>query len=204
MDNWRDLGNVPLADFRAELERLASPMAGEAKAIHEAARPHSALCLAMMWVEQKYATLSSIPTSFRNPLSLAKPDGTPEDGDDRWERYESWAAGTKAWRERITSPDYKPSDPGVYARTTTLEELIRAYAPPSENLTGRYIDQVRERMAAVGGDTPVPRSKPKILLTRGHGTTGDTGAVFENQIEEEHNKRIVPALALALRGAGYD
>ena len=204
MDNWRDLGNVSLADFRAELDRLDSPMLDEAETIHEAARPHSALCLAMMWVEQKYATLSSIPTSFRNPLSLAKPDGTPEDGDDRWERFESWTEGVRGWRERITSPDYKPSNPGVYARTTTLEDLIGVFAPPSENLTGRYVDQVRERMAAVGGDTPLPRAKPKILLTRGHGTTGDTGAVFENQIEEEHNKRIVPALALALRGAGYD
>ena len=165
MDNWRDLGDVPRSTFRSEFARLGSPMLDEADAIHDVARPHSALCLAMIWVEQKYATFSSIPTLFHNPLSLARPNGTPADGDDRWERYDTWAAGTKAWRERITSPDYKPSNPGVYARTTTLEDLIGAYAPPSENLTGRYVDQVRERMAAIRAESPNPAT----------GETGENG-----------------------------
>ena len=137
MANWRDLGDVPLSAYRTELARLNSPMLDEAEAVYEAARPHAALCLAMMWVEQKYATLSSIPAPFHNPLSLARPDGSPADGDDRWERFDTWADGVRAWRERITSPDYKPSNPGVYARTTTLEDLIRVYAPPSENDSGR-------------------------------------------------------------------
>jgi hypothetical protein len=165
MDNWRHLGDVPRSAFRSEFARLGSPMLDEADAIHEAARPHSALCLAMMWVEQKFATLSSIPTAFHNPLSLARPDGSPADGDDRWERYDSWADGVRAWRERITSTTYKPSNPGVYARTTTLEDLIEVYAPPSENDSGRYVRQVRERLAAVQGETPDPE----------HEETGESG-----------------------------
>lgn len=200
MSNWRDLGDVPRSAFREEFARLGSPMLADADAVHAAARPHSALCLAMLWVEQKYATLSSIPTSFRNPLSLAKPDGTPEDGDDRWERYPTWAAGVTGWRERITSLTYKPSNPGVYARTVTIEELVEVYAPRSENPTERYIDQLRERLAAIPREPAMPTAKPTILLTRGHGTTGDTGAPGE----EDQNKRIVPALAGALRAAGYD
>lgn len=144
MSNWRDLGDVDVAAYRSEFARLYSPMAAEADAIHAAAGPHSALCLAMLWVEQKYATLSSIPVAFHNPLSLAKPAGTPADGDGRWERYGSWAEGVRAWRERITSPTYKG---GVYARTVTLADLVAVYAPPSENDSGRYLRQLEERMA---------------------------------------------------------
>jgi hypothetical protein len=46
-------------------------------------------------------------------------------------------------------------------------------------------------------------SKPSILITRGHGTTGDTGAFAGNISEEAHNKRIVPTIAHMLRTAGY-
>ena len=76
MDTWRTLGDTTLETYRAEFARIGSPMLGDAAAIHTAARPHSALALAMMFHEKKYDTVTdTIPASFRNPLAVAKPDG---------------------------------------------------------------------------------------------------------------------------------
>ncbi len=149
--NWRDYGDTTLEAFVSEFGKVNSPMLGEVEAVYEAARPHSRLMLAMAWMEQKYATNSSIPTKYHNPLSLALPAGTPADGDDRWVRYPDFAAGVAAWKARILSPTYKD---GVYARTVTLADLIRVYAPPSENDTNHYVDTVLAKMGTfpVRGD----------------------------------------------------
>jgi hypothetical protein len=141
--DWRTYGDVPLDTFRAELARVNSPMLPDAEAIWNAARPHSALALAMMWVEQKYATYgaSPIPSDFYNPLSLANPNGSALDGINRWERYWSYAEGVQAWKDRITSPTYKD---GIYAGTVTLADLVRIYAPPHDaNDTNLYVDTVQ-------------------------------------------------------------
>lgn len=53
-------------------------------------------------------------------------------------------------------------------------------------------------------EEPPVATRPKVLLTRGHGTTGDTGAIVGPHAEETYNRRIVPAIAKALRAAGYD
>jgi hypothetical protein len=203
MVNWRDIGDVPLEVYEAEFERLDSPMLPYAREVYEAARPHSALLLAKMFHEQKYATWNNvIPADYHNPCSLAKPKGTPADGVNRWERYGSWAEGVRACRERITSETYKD---GVYARTVTVADLIRVFAPPSENDTDHYIDVVNallQKWSRIPQEATVA-DRPSILLTRGHGTTGDTGAFAAGQSEETQNKRIVPAIARVLREAGY-
>jgi hypothetical protein len=143
--NWREIGDTTLETYRAEFERYDSPMLPFVDAVYKAARPHSALLLAKMQVEQKYVTWPSvIPLHYHNPCSLARPKGTPGDGVNRWERYASFADGVAACRERITSPTYKD---GVYAKTVTVADLIRVFAPPSENDTNLYIDTVQALLA---------------------------------------------------------
>ncbi len=145
MDNWRTLGDTTLATYRAEFTRLQSPMLPEAEAIHAAARPHSALALAIMFHEKKYDTATDIiPAHFHNPLAVGKPLGGI--GLDRWEQYDTYADAVTAWKERVTSPTYKD---GVYAKTTTLPELIHVYAPAEDkNNEIRYHEVLLERLAA--------------------------------------------------------
>lgn len=154
---WRLLGDVPLSVFLEEFLRLGSPMTHTVMACHEAAKPHSALALAMMFMEQKYGTLSSIPANRHNPLSLAKPNGTPAMGNERWEQYATWADGIRAWQERVCSPTYKG---GVYAKTTSLEDVIRVYAPGRDNNDeARYVAVLCERLNA-WGVTPKEQTMP--------------------------------------------
>lgn len=201
MTNWRDTGDVTLDVYEAEFRRLDSPLLGEVEAVHLAAEGLSALGLAMMFHEQKYATLSDIPAEFRNPLSLAKPDGTPADGLDRWMRFDTWAEGVAAWKERITSPTYKD---GIYARTTTIEELVHVYAPSSDgNSEARYVAVLNERLDAFSRfprKEPAQMARPSILIVAGHRTVNDHGAPGE----EAQVVRIAPVLASTLRQAGYD
>jgi hypothetical protein len=108
-----------------------------------------------------------------------------------------------AWKDRVTSPTYKD---GIYAKTTTLADLIRVYAPPHDsNDTNHYIDTVLAKMGTfpVQGDEQPMAVRPNILLTRGHGTTGDTGAFAAGHSEEAYNKQIVPAIAQVLTDAGW-
>ena len=145
MDKWRTLGDTTLATYRAEFARLNSPMLADAEAMYEAARPHSALALAIMFHEKKYDTaIDIIPAEFHNPLAVGKPLGGI--GLDRWEHYETYADAVTAWKERITSLTYKE---GIYAQTTTLAELIHVYAPAKDNNNEvRYREVLLERLAA--------------------------------------------------------
>jgi hypothetical protein len=204
--NWREIGDTTVEAYISEFTRLGSPMLGEAKAVYDAARPHSALCLAMLWVESKYATISDVPVHFKNPLHQTRAGASPADGVNRWMRFSSYEQAVRFWRERLTSPT------GPYANTVTLEDLIHVYAPSFDgNNEALYVDHIERIVAALpkAGTPPPPESdplptKPKILLTRGHGTTGDTGAFANGQSEEAHNKRIVPAVARILRQNGWD
>ena len=145
-DDWRSYGDVPLKVYESEFARLDSPMLPDALSVWAAAVGYSALALAMMFHEQKYATQTSIPLDYHNCLSLTKPGTTPRDGVNRWMRFDSWAAGVKAWKDRITSPVYKL---GAYALTETLEDLISVYAPSTDgNDEARYVAVVEERIAA--------------------------------------------------------
>jgi hypothetical protein len=197
--NWRDIGDVPLSAYEAEFRRFNSPMLSEARDVWEAAKPHSGLCLGMLFVEQKYHTNSIIPYDYLNPLSQTRPIQDQADGKGRWMRFTSYPMAVRYWKDRITSPT------GPYRNTETLVDLINVYAPAYDNNNpAAYAAQVAAIVATYQpGETPVAQ-RPKILLTRGHGTTGDTGAFANNQSEEAHNKRIVPAIAKALRDNGWD
>jgi hypothetical protein len=199
--NWREMGDVPLEAFEAEFRRHNSPMLGEAKAIWEATRPHSALALGMLFVEQKYHTFPSvIPKDFLNPFSQTRPGATSADGVNRWQRFSSYEQAAQFWKNRLTSPT------GPYKDTETLLDLINVYAPAFDgNRPVSYVQQIEQTIARVGGETggPAVAEKPKILLTRGHGTMGDTGATAAGHDEEVHNRRIVTAVAKVLRENGW-
>ena len=203
--NWRTLGDVPLSAYEAEFRRFNSPMLPYADIIWGAAHPHSALCLGMMFVEQKYHTLSSIPEHYLNPLSQTRSQAEQADGKGRWKRFDTYAEAVLYWKDRLTSPT------GPYKDTVTLLDLINVYAPAYDNNNPQ--ESVNQVLGIIGkyktideGETPLPApaQRPKILLTRGHGTTGDTGAFAGGQSEEAHNKRIVPAIAKTLRDNGWD
>lgn len=144
--DWRGIGDTTAAEFEWAFREYGSAMTAEAEACHAAASPHSAVLLFISWKEQKHATWkkSPIPAEFKNPLSLAKPEGGK--GVDRWERFGSYAECFEAARKRITSATYKG---GVYAETRTFAELIEVYAPRSENDTALYIRQGEEMIAAM-------------------------------------------------------
>jgi hypothetical protein len=142
--NWRDIGDVPYEAFRAELERAGSPMFNEAEAIWNAARPHSALALAMSWVEQKHHTYPSvIPAHYLNPWSQTRPGATSADGVNRWMRFPSYAAAATYWKDRLTSPT------GPYKDTVTIEDLIHVYAPSSDgNNEAKYVAAIKAMVGA--------------------------------------------------------
>jgi hypothetical protein len=157
--NWREIGDVPLDTFRAELERVDSPMAPHAEAIWNATRPHSALALAMSWVEQKHGTYPSvIPADYLNPWSQTRPGASSTDGVNRWMRFPSYADAAAYWKDRVTSPT------GPYKDTVTVDDLINIYAPPSENDTRYYATLIKgmvdvwPKLTATGTTTPMPPS----------------------------------------------
>lgn len=151
-EDWRRFGDVPYETFRDELGRAVSPMAPSARAIWGAARPHSALALAMSFMEQKHGTWTEIISAdHHNPMSL-------RGVWPNWRRFASYADGVRAWRERLTDPS------GPYAGTTGLASLIHVYAPSSDNNDeALYVDTVRAQMAKwprIGKETPVSGVTP--------------------------------------------
>lgn len=148
---WRTIGTVPLSRYISEFERYRSPMLNDATAIHAAAGQYSALCLAMMHKEQKYASLTSIPASSHNPLSISSGWAN---GGHTWHKYPTWAAGVADWLRRITDPA------GPYAKTRTLSELIGVYAPAIENDVGLYVRQLCDLVNAWQATPPTPPTPP--------------------------------------------
>jgi hypothetical protein len=145
---WRAIGPTTTAVWEYELRNISpsgSPMFPEAAACNAAAGEHSALALAMAWVEQKYGTYQQIiPASFHNPMSLR--------GGGGWQQFASYAEGIAAWRRLLNDPS------GPYAGTKTVAELIHIYAPSSDgNDEARYvadIDRLVTRYRALEGTTP--------------------------------------------------
>lgn len=127
---WRRLGDTSVAAFRAEFDRLGSPMRREADGIRDAVDGYSRLFLAMSFVETKHATFTGvIPVARHNALAVKSGDGS-----GRWDRYGSFRGGARAWVRLLTDRD------GPYAGTVTLLDLIEVYAPRSENNVKRYLN----------------------------------------------------------------
>jgi hypothetical protein len=68
---YREIGPTTMAVWGSEFEKVRSPLLPFAEAMHGAADPHSALCLAQMWLENQYATTGIIiQPEDCNPLSM--------------------------------------------------------------------------------------------------------------------------------------
>ncbi|HXG72822.1 MAG TPA: hypothetical protein VNJ04_19680 [Gemmatimonadaceae bacterium] len=137
------IGPVPVDVWRRELVRVNSPLMTYVEAMHTVAGQHSALCLAMCWAENQYATTGIIikPTDF-NPLSLRPweedPRGLPigatgiitgPDGG-KFLKFSEPQHCVAEWRRRLfDDPAYKG---GVYTKATSLESMLAIYAPPGD------------------------------------------------------------------------
>ena len=166
---WRTERDVPYATWRDTIASARNPNGtGEradpelaSEAAWTMAQPLSALCLAMLAAESSYGTdFAANPRSNRNPLNLKLPQG------NGYVSNLTWIGGIQSWRQRITSQTYKD---GVYAKTTSIADLIHVFAPMSENDTEGYIAGVVQRM----NGWPVNSAPPE-------GEEPMTGIVFGN------------------------
>lgn len=140
---FRKIGDVPYAVIDAMLMREESPMQEDGRETHLVASPHSALFWAQAWLENQWKTTGFIiMPEHNNPMGLRPwledPAGLPpgatgtitaSDGG-QFLTFESDAYCAREWRRRLVDdPDYKE---GVYAETSTLEEMLAVYAPSGD------------------------------------------------------------------------
>lgn len=139
--NYRAIGDVPLEVIRKELARVKSPMLASVEATHAAASGHSALFWAQAWLENQWRLTGILikPDDY-NPVGL-RPEvqgqlgpfasgiiQAPDGG--QFLRFKTDALAVMEWRRRLfDDPTYKG---GVYARTTTLEQMLSVYAPSGD------------------------------------------------------------------------
>jgi murein DD-endopeptidase MepM/ murein hydrolase activator NlpD len=140
-DPWRQELDVTYDEWHDTITSARNPNGtGEradpelaSQAAYNAARPHTALALGQLERESTYGTnFDDNSRSNKCPFNLKSPkyDGT-------YMRFDTWVDGVKGWHDRITSATYGN---GVYAKTVSYGDLIRTFAPESENKTQEYID----------------------------------------------------------------
>jgi hypothetical protein len=176
--NYRLIGDVPYAVVEAMLMQELSPMQENGRETHLVTTPHSALFWAQAWLENQWKTTGIIiQPEDNNPMGLRPwledPHGMPPgaighitapDGG-LFLRFESDADCAREWRRRLfDDPDYKG---GVYARTTTLNEMLGVYAPSGDvhpvtgldnadvNYLGSVTTMLSRFAAAEGGPRPM-------------------------------------------------
>lgn len=186
--NWRALGDVPYTIWRDELDRLDSPILREGEAAWRAASPHSALCLAMMFVESQYGTeFDRNSYDNRNALNLRLRGRAPFAG------FPTWTAGIAEWRARITDSLY------AYRDTVTVADLVEVYAPSSDgNDVDRYVATVNRLIGQWPREVPVS-TLPAIVITAGHRSDADTG----NPAEKARTPMMARAYKAAFEAAGF-
>lgn len=147
---WRNIGAVPYAIWRKSILDAGGTPAVAEKSVWAAYRDDSALALSFLKRESSYASDYDLnPESNRNPWNLQYPD-PPR----RFLKFISYEEGARAWRERLYSETYKG---GVYARTSTILQLISTYAPKSDgNDPDGYSEEVSEIINRNGITKEVP------------------------------------------------
>ncbi len=197
MTNWRDIGDVTFARWQGELMRLRSPLVAEARATYDAARPHSALALAMAFHESKYGTVYARNVATNRNVHNLRPRGA-----GGFQTFATWADGVDEWRQRVTDPTY------AYARTTTLQDLLGVFAPSSDgNNVAAYVQTVQamldgwqlEESSMEQWPKIVNDTWPAIVLTAGHRSDNDTG----NPAEKARTPLLAQAYKRAFEGAGF-
>ncbi len=190
MTDWRVIGDVPLFVWRSELARLDSPMLSEVEEVYEAARPHTALALAMAFVESKYGTqfVRNSPANH-NAWNLRRRMAMP------FASFANWAQGAAEWRARLTDPSY------AYATTITLQDLVARFAPSWDNNDEEeYVATIRALFAT--WPTREERdvtAMPAIVITAGHRSDADTG----NPAEKQRTPMMAQAYKRAFEAAGF-
>ncbi len=153
---WRTIGDIPYGIWEKTILDAGGPTGLASRESFDAARPHSALALAMLKQESSYATdFDANPASNRNPWNLKIPTG------GGYVSYPTWADGVRGWRERITSPTYKDS---IYHNTRTVEDLIYVYAPPfdqTKTSTEAYINLI-VRLVNAWGPVSIPDGEEPV------------------------------------------
>lgn len=159
MTEWRKSGQISYDKWAAVVDQFDSPLRFEGKAAYNAAKDLSALILAIGIRESQLGTDFNLNRpENQNLLNLRPPlkaDGTRDPG---YMAFPSWTDGIKAAYARITSKTYGN---GIYADTTSIEELISVFAPPNDNNdTDAYIDFVETTInnwnpTAPSGEPPV-------------------------------------------------
>lgn len=141
--DFRKIGDVPYGIIQAMLEQELSPMQETGRDTHLVASPHSALFWAQAWLENQWETTGIIiQPEHHNPVGLRPwledPRGTPPGATGHitapdgglFLAFATDADCAREWRRRLVDdPDYKG---GVYARTTTLREMLAVYAPSGD------------------------------------------------------------------------
>lgn len=141
--DYRKIGDVPYAVIEKMLVEERSPMQEGGRETHLVTSPHSALFWAQAWLENQWKTTGIIlQPHHNNPMSLRPwlddPNGLPPGAIGHVEspdgslylQFESDADCAMEWRRRLfDDPGYKG---GVYARTTTLQEMLGVYAPSGD------------------------------------------------------------------------
>ncbi|MBN1941163.1 MAG: glucosaminidase domain-containing protein [Candidatus Diapherotrites archaeon] len=113
-----------------------TPLKEQGKHIHELARKYNidpAFALAFFRKESKFGALG-LGAKNKNPGNLRKPNSKTG-----FQKFDSWEKGIEAWFKLIANGSHYYKK-GRY----TIEEIVPIYAPPSENLTRKYISDIKE------------------------------------------------------------
>lgn len=140
--NWRTIGRIPYATWRAVLTSVAAPTELSGETCWKAAGGHSALCLAQILIESGGGR-SSLATKAKNCLGQRpRPDDDGPTVPGPFRVFDSFAECIRYWYGKLTDPAYR------YADTVTLEEYVHVYAPASDN--NNEAEYVRDVTAYVG------------------------------------------------------
>jgi hypothetical protein len=191
VSDWRRYGDVPLDTWRHELATFGSPLAAEPTATWEAARPHSALALAMAFHESRYGTSYRRNTADNRNVHNLRPRG-----GFGFQTFPTWEAGVAEWRDRLTDPNY------AYARTVTVADLVSVFAPSSDDNDEagyvRVVEWLLDEWPREGWMS-TPQPLPAIVLTAGHRSDADTG----NPAEKARTPLLAQAYKRAFEAAGF-
>lgn len=145
--------SMSVTAFANELQRAGSDAATEAQAMYTAIVSvgiEPSFFLAVFKHESNYGTdpnwagWKDDGTTTHNPGNIVCTPGYQCEG--RFRDYPNWTAGTLDWAGLLEEYYF---DQG----RTTVAEIIEVYAPPSENDTQGYIQQVLRDMAAWAGQS---------------------------------------------------
>lgn len=150
---WRNLGSVSLAVWQKRIKDAGGLSRVAAKEVWEAANngtKDSAFMLEMLDRESSYASnFSHIPAYLNDPWNLQI--------DGEGIQFDSIVDCVRAWKARMYSLTYKD---GVYAKTTSIQQMINEYAPKSDgnDPVGYAAALVAgiNRNGLESGGTPVP------------------------------------------------